>query len=271
MLPENTQGGFWKGRILDMKMTKTILMGLIIPVIVVVLWYLVTTFGSLPASILPSLQLVGQAFSDMTQAGQLQGDLMISLGRVVKGFLASAVVGVFFGSLMGMFPAVRELLLPTVTVVRQIPMVAWIPLIILWAGIGEGSKVIIIMVAAVFPILVNTLSGISGTPEGYVEVAKLYKLNKWKTFTKVYLPHALPQILVGLKLGLGVSWMAVVASELIAASSGIGYRMNEARSLMRSDKVIVCMIVIGLIGIIMDKVISVIFDRLTPWMRLQDK
>lgn len=103
-----------------------------------------------------------------------------------------------------------------------------------------------------------------------MEVAKLYKLSKWETFVKVYLPHALPQILVGLKLGLGVSWMAVVASELIAASTGIGYRMNEARSLMKSDKVIVCMIVIGLIGIIMDKLISLLFDRFTPWVHLQE-
>ena len=102
--------------------------------------------------------------------------------------------------------------------------------IILWAGIGETSKVIVIVIAAVFPIMVNTLSGIASTPGSYVEVAKLYKLSKWKTFVKLYLPHALPQILVGLKLGLGVSWMAVVASELIAAASGIGYRMNEARS-----------------------------------------
>lgn len=253
-----------------MRTVKNILMGLIIPVVIVALWYLVTTFGSLPTSILPSLQMVGGAFSEMTSNGQLQGDLMISLGRVVKGFLASALLGVFLGSLMGMFPTVLRLLLPTVTVIRQIPMVAWIPLIILWAGIGESSKVIIIMVAAVFPILVNTLSGIGSTPEGYVEVAKLYKLSKWETFVKVYLPHALPQILVGLKLGLGVSWMAVVASELIAASTGIGYRMNEARSLMKSDKVIVCMIVIGLIGIIMDKLISLLFDRFTPWVHLQE-
>lgn len=248
-----------------MKVAKSILMGMIVPVMVVILWYLATTFGSIPSSLLPSLKMVGDAFLTMTQSGQLQNDLMISLGRVLKGFLASAAAGIFLGAVMGMFPKVQALLLPTITVIRQIPMVAWIPLVILWAGIGERSKVIIIMIAAVFPILINSLSGIAGTPEGYVEVARLYKLSKWKTFTKVYLPHALPQILVGLKLGLGVSWMAVVASELIAASSGIGYRMNEARSLMKSDKVIVCMIVIGLIGIVMDKIISVLFDKFTPW------
>jgi sulfonate transport system permease protein len=86
----------------------------------------------------------------------------------------------------------------------------------------------------------------------------------------VNLPHALPQILVGLKLGLSVSWMAVVASELIAATTGIGYRMNEARSLMKSDKVIVCMVVIGLVGIVMDKIITIIFEKITPWEHLRD-
>ena len=252
-----------------MNMVGKVWTGLILPVAIIILWYLATTFGTMPASILPDLRMVGRAFAEMIAAGQLQKDLLISLGRVIKGFLASAVVGIFLGSLMGMSQKLKEMILPTVTAIRQIPMVAWIPLIILWAGIGEKSKVIIIMIAAVFPILVNTLSGISSTQEGYVEVARLYKLNRWETFTKVYLPHALPQILVGLKLGLGVSWMAVVASELIAASTGIGYRMNEARSLMKSDKVIVCMIVIGLIGIMMDKLISIVFDRLTPWIQLQ--
>lgn len=249
---------------------KTVL-GLIVPIVIVILWFLVTTFGSVPSSLLPSLPMVGAAFREMITTKQLQEDLWISLGRVVKGFLASSLLGMFLGSLMGMSKHVKELLLPTITVIRQIPMVAWIPLIILWAGIGEKSKVIIIMIAAVFPVLVNTLSGISSTPEGYVEVSRLYKLSRWETFVKVYLPHALPQILVGLKLGLGVSWMAVVASELIAASTGIGYRMNEARSLMRSDKVIVCMIVIGIIGILMDKLISVIFDKFTPWTHLKEK
>lgn len=253
------------------ELASTIVLGLIVPIFIVIVWYLATTFGSIPSSILPSLKMVRDAFVTMTESRQLQGDLLISIGRVIKGFLASALVGVVLGSLMGMSMNIRKLLLPLVTAIRQIPMVAWIPLIILWAGIGESSKVIIIMIAAVFPILVNTLSGVSSVSEGYVEVARLYKLSKWQTFIKVYLPHALPHILVGLKLGLSVSWMAVVASELIAASSGIGYRMNEARSLMKSDKVIVCMIVIGLIGIIMDKIIGIIFDKMTPWEHLRDQ
>ena len=254
-----------------MKTLRKILLGLIVPLLVLVAWFCYTTFTDVPNSLLPKISKVLATAGEMVTSGQLQGDLSVSIIRVIKGFLASGCLGVFLGAVMGMSKRIQELLLPTITTIRQIPVIAWIPLIILWAGIGEGSKVIIIMIAATFPVLVNTLNGFTSTPEGLVEVAKLYKLSKWNTFVKVYLPHALPQMLVGLKLGLGVSWMALVASELIAASSGIGYRMNDARSLMRSDKVIVCMIVIGLVGILMDKVLSAVFEAVTPWERLREK
>lgn len=248
---------------------RKVILALILPVIVVIAWWYVTTYRAIPAGILPDLPKVKDTFLDMIHTGQLQQDLSISLSRVVKGFLFSALLGVLLGSLIGMFRTAKELLLPTITIIRQIPMIAWIPLIILWCGIGEMSKVIIIVLAAFFPILVNTESGISGTPMGYIEVARLYKLNPWQTFIRVYLPHALPQILVGLKLGLGVSWMAVVASELIAATSGVGYRMSNARSVMRSDIVIICMIVIGIIGVLMDKGIGILFGFVTPWKKLE--
>lgn len=245
---------------------KTVL-GFVIPVIIVAFWYCATTYGSVPPGILPSIPRVAETFKEMIQSGQLQQDLLVSLSRVVKGYLVSAVLGITLGSLMGMFRTVKELFLPIVTVIRQIPMIAWIPLIILWCGIGETSKVVIIVLAAFFQILVNTQNGIETTPVGYIEVARLYKLNPWKTFTNVYLPHALPHILVGLKLGLGVSWMAVVAAELIAATTGIGYRMSNARSMMQSNVVIVCMIVVGLIGVLMDKGIGILFGYFTPWQK----
>ena len=239
---------------------KQVLLGLIVPAVIVAAWICATHFGSIPTSILPRISMVWQAFLEMLQSGQLWNDLSVTLSRVLKGYLLSVALGTVLGSLMGMSKMIANLLQPTVTVIRQIPIIAWIPLIILWCGIGELSKVVVIVMAAFFP-----MSGISSTPAGYIEVAQLYKLNYFKTFRKVYLPHALPQILVGLKLGLGISWMAVVAAELIASLSGIGYRMSNARSLMQSDMVIVCMIVIGVIGILMDKILGAIFTAITPW------
>lgn len=245
---------------------KTVL-ALVIPVIVVLLWFYETTYGGIPAGILPSISKVGNAFQSVLQTGQLQEDLAVSFSRVLKGYLIASFLGILLGSLMGMFQTVRELFTPVITVIRQIPIIAWIPLIILWCGIGEISKVVIIAIAAFFSILVNTESGMESTPAGYIEVARLYKLGSWKTFTKVYLPHALPQILVGLKLGLSVSWMAVVAAEMIAATSGIGYRMSNARSMMQADVVIVCMIVVGLVGVLMDKLLGWMLGLATPWMK----
>ncbi len=244
---------------------KNILLACIVPAIVLAAWIYVTTKGQISEGILPTVPDVWKTFLEIVKTGQLQDDLLISLSRVVKGYAVSIVCGILLGALIGMSTLAKKALLPIITVIRQIPVIAWIPLIILWFGIGEESKVVIIVIAAFFPILVNTESGIEQTPDSILEVAKLYKLSSAATFFRVYLPHALPNIFVGLRLGLGASWMAVVASELIAASSGIGYRMSDARSLMRADVVIVCMIVIGLIGVLMDKIIGLLFKLLTPW------
>lgn len=250
---------------------KKILLGLIPPVLILFFWFYATNYTDTPDSILPKISGVGAAFADMWSSGRLQEDLLISISRVIKGYFLASALGILLGSLMGMSKTVTYILQPTLTVIRQIPIIAWIPLIILWCGIGEESKIVVIVMAAFFPIMVNTMSGISGTPSGYIEVARLYKLDPWQSFAKVYLPHALPHILVGLKLGLGISWMAVVAAELIASLSGIGYRMSNARSLMESDVVIVCMIVIGFLGIVMDKLLGLIFSLITPWEKSNSK
>lgn len=249
---------------------KTIL-ALVIPVIIIMIWFYTTTYMVIPKGILPTIPDVGQTFLEMLKSGQLENDIAVSISRVLKGYCISVVLGVTLGSLIGMYRSIKELFVPVITVIRQIPMIAWIPLIILWCGIGETSKVVIIVLVAFFQILVNTQSGIESTPKGYIEVARLYKLGRWKTFIKVYLPHAIPQILVGLRLGLGGSWMAVVAAELIAATSGIGYRMSSARSNMQSSVVIVCMIVVGLVGVLMDRGIGVLFTALTPWIRIENE
>lgn len=250
---------------------RKIILALIIPAIIVFVWYFTTTYGSMPKGILPTIPMVGDAFVDLIKSGKLKEDLLVSLSRVIKGYLISAFFGIILGSLIGMFRPVKELFIPIITVIRQIPMIAWIPLIILWCGIGEASKIAIIVLVAFFQILVNTQSGIESTPKGYIEVARLYKLGRWKTFVKVYLPHAIPQILVGLRLGLGGSWMAVVAAELIAATSGIGYRMSTARSNMQSNVVIACMIVVGLAGVLMDKGVGLICNAFTPWNKIEKK
>lgn len=247
------------------KQITDVLLGLIVPATIVILWWYVTSFTDIPNTILPSIPDVGQRFVSLLDSGKLADDLKISLVRVLKGYIVSALLGITLGTVLGISESARKILQPILTVIRQIPIMAWIPLLILWCGIGEGSKVVVIVLASFFPIMVNTQAGINGTPLEFVEVARLYKQSRLKTFLRVYLPHALPSIQTGLKLGLGVSWMAVVAAELIAATSGIGYSMSYARTLMQSDTVIIDMLVIGLVGILMDKLVTVIFNAATPW------
>lgn len=244
---------------------KKIFQGFIPPVLIILAWWLATNYMDIPSSMLAKITMVGRAFEDMWKKGQLQKDLLISISRVIKGYIIAGVLGIVLGAVMGMSKTCTNILQPTLTVFRQIPIMAWIPLIILWCGIGESSKVVIIVLAAFFPVFTNAMSGITQTPQAYVEVARLYKLSKWKTFTNVYLPHAIPNIFVGLKLGLGISWMAVVGAEMIAATSGIGYRMSDARSLMRSDIVIACMIIIGIVGLLMDKIVGGLIHLCMPW------
>ncbi|WP_313559604.1 ABC transporter permease [Ruminiclostridium cellobioparum] len=249
-----------------MKKIKVILLSLIIPVTVIIVWSIATARGVAPEAILPSIKSVLNAFRENLASGQLAQDLGISLSRVVKGYFAAVLLGVTLGTVMGMSNNVNHIFSLTLNAIRQIPMMAWIPLIILWFGIDELSKIVVIILGAFFPIMVNTFSGIRGTPPGYIEVARLYKLSRWNTFKKVYLPSAIPQIFVGLKLGLGISWMAVVAAELIASTEGIGFRISDARSMMKPDIVIMGMVVIGLVGIVMDKLLTFVSKKSTPWI-----
>ncbi len=166
---------------------KKLVLGFVIPIVILVLWYTATTFMNVPTTILPKIRNVIVTAVDMSKTGQLPVDLGISIGRVVKGIFGisncRSCIGICDGNVRD---CQKELLLPIITTIRQIPMIAWIPLIILWAGIGEASKVIIIVIAAVFPILVNTMSGITGTPKGYVEVPNFTSWEDGKRLQKYF-------------------------------------------------------------------------------------
>lgn len=243
------------------------LQSLIIPALIIFGWFYVTNYTDISNTIMPKGGRIWKAFIASLSNGQMQGDLLVSFTRIVKGYFWAVILGCILGISMGMSDLFKNLFTLTTTCIRQIPMMAWVPMIILWFGIGEESKEVIIIIAAFFPIMVNTFHGIRSTPTEYLELADLYKLSKWERFKLVYLPHALPSILVGLKLGISTSWMAVVGAEMISASSGIGFRMSDSRSKVRADMLIACMLVVGAIGLVMDKGLEAIFKKLTPWRK----
>ncbi|MFT8314081.1 MAG: ABC transporter permease [Clostridium sp.] len=249
----------------NFKNIKRFTIGALLPIFIMVIWEIVASLNILPVAILPTIQSVFEAFLAQIENGQLLTDVSISLIRVMEGYFFAVIIGIFFGVIMGVSFKANNIFSLLFTTIRQVPTMAWIPLIILWCGIGETSKIVIIAKAAFFPILLNTISGIKNTPKGYLEVAQLNNVSKLDLYRKVYFPAALPSIFTGLRLGLGIAWGMVVAAEIIASSSGIGYRINDSRSLMQSDIMISDMIVIGVIGAFMDFVLRRISKHFSKW------
>lgn len=237
----------------------------ILPLIIIALWAYVTQSGKVSSLLLPTIPHVVEAFKEQILSGRLIQDLSISLSRILKGYSLATLVGITLGVAMGMSSKINQFCSFTFTSLRQIPMMAWIPLFVMWFGIDEESKVAVIFMASYFPIMINTLSGIKRTDQKLIEVGKMYRLSYWKLFQKIYFPSAIPSIFVGLRLGLGISWMAVVGAEMLAASSGIGFRINDARSLMESETVFVGIISIAIVGVVMDFILSSIARVSIPW------
>lgn len=249
------------GRVLDT------LFALILPLWILVAWHVATSSGLLSTVVLPRISSVVSTLGYQLSQGTFKGDVAVSVVRIVKGYSLAAVLGIFFGVLMGMNGTAHRFFSLAFKAIRQIPMMAWVPLLVIWFGIGEESKVAVIFLASFFPILVNTIDGIERTDSKLVEVGHMYRLGGWQMFREIYLPSALPSIFVGLKLALGIAWMAVVGSEMIAASAGIGFRINDARTLMDYAIVFAGIIVIAVVGVVMDAILGLVARVATPWQQ----
>jgi len=228
---------------------------LLAPMIILTIWQLLSSAGLLLDVILPSPVKVVKAFWGMIKDGTLLLDLKVSGFRVLTGYLFGVAIGLTLGMLCGFSKVIERFFSPIVDVLRQIPLYAWIPLIILWFGIGETSKQVIIAKTVFMPVFLNTLQGVRGVSNDYVEVANVLELSRTKLIFKVIFPSALPSIFTGLRLGSGAAWMAVVASEMLGSLKGLGYGLMLARDFLRSDKLIALMAVIGLAGYLCDKFI----------------
>ncbi len=236
-----------------------------LPVALVALWALASATGVFPAVAMPSPVRVASAFGALVASGELPRHVAVSLARVLEGSAAAAALGVGLGIAMGLSPRLDRTTDLLLQLLRPIPPIAWIPLAIVWFGIGELSKVFIIFLGAFFPILVNVVSGIRQTEHRFVEVARILEVPRGRFVRHVLVPGALPVIMSSLRLGVGIAWMCVVAAELIAASRGVGYLIMDARQLSQADVVLVGMITIGLVGKAMDIALIRLERRVVPW------
>jgi ABC-type nitrate/sulfonate/bicarbonate transport system permease component len=230
-----------------------------------IFWWLLSVSGLIDPVLLPSPAEVVAALIESFKDGSLWVNIWASLLRVVQGFLLGFAIAVPVGVLMGNSRIFRGLVEPLVELVRPIPPIAIIPLAILWFGIGELSKVFIIAYGAFFPILVNTMAGFREVDPVLVRAARTLGASRWQIFRDVVLRSALPFIIVGSRLGMGLAFIVLVAAELIASSEGLGYLINDARYNFRTDRVFLGMILIGVLGLILNKVLIEIERRLLRW------
>jgi sulfonate transport system permease protein len=230
---------------------------------ILAVWQMASNLGYIKPLILPPPSQIAMTFWDLLQSGAMARHVGISVLRVLEGFAIAAVLGL--GIAIGLSRTLDRMSDLIIQVVKPIPPIAWIPLAILWFGIGEESKVYIIFLGAFFPIIINTIDGIRQTDHKLVEVARILEVPRCRFVRQVVIPGAFPAIMTGIRVGLMVAWMCVVAAELIAASSGIGYLIMDARQLSQSDVVLVGMITIGVIGKVMDSLIKRLEQHLIGW------
>lgn len=233
-------------------MNKTI-KALIIPVIIVIVWAILTTYtGIIPSYLIPSPEDVVKAFENLLTNGVLISDTLSTLTRVLLGFIVAAVVAIPLGILIGWSNNANDLSKFIIGILRPIPPIAWIPFAILWFGVGLGSAIFIIFLGSVFPILISTADGVRRTDKVYIESAYTMGATQFQTIKKVIFPAALPNIITGLKVGIGIGLMCTVAAEMIGSNNGLGYMILTATSMLDSASAIVGMLTIGVIGLSFD-------------------
>lgn len=238
-----------------------------LPLAVLAAWEILARAGVVSSVALPAPSRIWSAALKSAASGELTTNTAASLLRIALANLAAMVIAVPLGFAMGLSRSFEEVMDGLVNLLRPIPPLAWIPLSILWFGLGEGSVVFITGISAFFALLLNTIAGVRGVERSLLRAAQSLGAGKWTLILGVVLPASLPSMFTGLRIALGVSWMSIVAAELIASSDGLGYMINYYRELLRSDLIVVGMLVIGVIGFAMDRGLVWLERRLLPWRR----
>ncbi|KDR94851.1 sulfonate transport system permease protein [Peptoclostridium litorale DSM 5388] len=241
------------------------LRGIWLPLIIIMSWGIFSKMGLINEYIMPPPEKVINTAASLVKSGQLQSHMRVSFARVIAGFAITFAAAFPIAVLSGMSRKFEDFLRPTLEFIRHIPPIALIPMLILWFGIGEASKLSIIFLATFFPIYLNTVSGIKEADKKLIQVGRVFELRGSEIFFRIILPQAMPSILVGMQIGLGYSWRALIGAELIAASSGVGYMIIDAEQLSRPDIIIIGIIAIGITGYIIDAVFMEVTKRITSW------
>jgi sulfonate transport system permease protein len=234
--------------------------GALIPVAVFVAWWVVSNSGAVPSYRLPSPQQVWAAAVELASTGQLYRDVAISTQRVLTGFLFGSAFGLVFGALVGLSRNASILLSPTIGALRAVPSLAWLPLIVLYLGIAEPSKIVLITIGAAFPVFTTISIALRHVDPHLVELGRAFGLGRFSLLSTVQLPAVLPALVSGLRLALAQSWLFLVAAELLASSMGLGYILVDSQNNGRVDRLFLAIILLAILGKTTDSLIG-LFER----------
>lgn len=243
----------------------------LVPLLLILAWELAGRAGLIAPTILPTPSRIGSACIKLIQKGTLQEDILISLSRVLKGYILGVIFGTIVGIIMGLFRVAENLLSVITGLLRPIPIVAWVPVLILWMGIDESSKVTVIAIGTFWPVLLNVTDGIRNVDSKYKEVATVFCKSKYITLTKIVFPAALPGIYTGYRVALGTAWVSVIGAELIASSSGLGYLISYSRELSQPANMLVGVFAIGIIGLLINSVLVFTEKHSLTWNQSANK
>jgi NitT/TauT family transport system permease protein len=241
------------------------LIGLSIGVPVAV-WLALSASGTVPSTFLPSPAAVWSAGVETARSGQLLADTWASVRRVLEGFGLAVAVSVPLGILMGSFRAGQALLEPMIGLLRYLPASAFIPLLIIWLGLGEPSKVAILFIGTVFFNTLMTADAVRQVPGALIEVSYTLGARRGEVLRKVIVPHALPGMLDAMRVNAAAAWNFVVVAELVASENGLGYRIVRAQRFLQTDRIFAVLVVIGVIGLGIDLVLRLLRDRIGRWV-----
>lgn len=239
--------------------------GSILPLLLLVIWQVSGDLGLFSPSFLPTPLQIAAEFRSLIASGELSQHLSISLQRAVIGFLIGGSIGLFFGFIVGFVQKLEYMLDPSFQMLRMIPHLAIAPLIILWFGFGEVSKIVIIANGAFFPMYIYTFLGIRNVDHKLFEVAKVLNFSKSKQIFRLILPAALPGILLGLRLSVAISWLGLVVAELIGSQEGIGFLINYGKQNSSAELIFVGVIIFAVIGKLVDSLVRWLERRWLSW------
>lgn len=234
-------------------------------VLVAALWSLVAATGVFPRALFPSIAEIGSAGWSLLIKGDLGPDVAASLLRAVVGFAIGSVAGFLLAVITASTTAGRVVMQPILRLFAPIPTIGLVPLAILWFGLGEESKATVIALGVFVPVWINSHAGLSTTPADFLQAARCIGASRWHTMTRVVIPEAAPDIVAGLRVGAAMAFVLIVVAEMTGTTNGLGYRIYQSQLFSQADRLIFCLIVLGVLGAVVDQVLARATAPITRW------